>query len=76
MAQVTLVVNTGQKTPAPMSVVNDRRCHVSVIARSLDAADAEWALLAACHNHLKLFGHTGTNGLAELSTRRQADLDI
>ncbi len=35
-----------------------------VLLRGLDAADAEWALLAACHNLRKLFGHTGTTGLA------------
>lgn len=40
-----------------------------VLLRGLDAADAEWALLAACHNLRKLFGHTGTAGLARLNTR-------
>ena len=40
-----------------------------VLLRGLDAADAEWALLAACHNLRKLFGHTGTTGLAGLNTR-------
>lgn len=40
-----------------------------VLLRGLDAADAEWALLAACHNLRKLFGHTGTAGLAGLNTR-------
>lgn len=39
-----------------------------VLLRGLDAADAEWALLAACHNLRKLFGHTGTTGLAGLAT--------
>lgn len=39
-----------------------------VLLRGLDAADAEWALLAACHNLRKLFGHTGTTGLAQLAT--------
>lgn len=39
-----------------------------VLLRGLDAADAEWALLAACHNLRKLFGHTGTTGLARLAT--------
>lgn len=40
-----------------------------VLLRGLDAANAEWALLAACHNLRKLFGHTGTTGLSGLSTR-------
>ncbi|MEX2659183.1 MAG: IS1182 family transposase [Acidimicrobiales bacterium] len=35
-----------------------------VLLRGLDAADAEWALLAACHNLRKLFGHTGLAGLS------------
>lgn len=39
-----------------------------VLLRGLDAADAEWALLAACHNLRKLFNHTGTTGLARLTT--------
>jgi transposase len=39
-----------------------------VLLRGLDAADAEWALLAACHNLRKLFNHTGTSGLARLTT--------
>jgi transposase len=39
-----------------------------VLLRGLDAADAEWALLAACHNLRKLFGHTGITGLAGLPT--------
>lgn len=39
-----------------------------VLLRGLDAADAEWALLAACHNLRKLFGHTGTTGLPALAS--------
>lgn len=39
-----------------------------VLLRGLDAADAEWALLAACHNLRKLFNHTGTGGLSGLAT--------
>jgi len=35
-----------------------------VLLRGLDAADAEWALLAACHNLRKLFNHTVTSGPA------------
>jgi len=38
-----------------------------VLLRGLDAADAEWALLAACHNLRKLFNHTGTSGLEQLT---------
>lgn len=34
-----------------------------LLLRGLDAADAEWALLAACHNLRKLFNHRGTGGL-------------
>jgi putative transposase len=29
------VVDAGQKTPAPMSLFNDRECHISVIAHSM-----------------------------------------
>jgi transposase len=39
-----------------------------VLLRGLDAANAEWALLAACHNLRKLFAHTGTTGLAALAS--------
>lgn len=39
-----------------------------VLLRGLDAADAEWALLAACHNLRKLFGHTGLTGLTALAS--------
>lgn len=39
-----------------------------VLLRGLDAADAEWALLAACHNLRKLFNHTGTGGLRGLAS--------
>lgn len=44
-------------------------CHGGkrVLLRGLDAAQAEWALLAACHNLRKLFTHTGTTGLAGLA---------
>jgi IS5 family transposase len=38
-----------------------------LLLRGLDAAQAEWALLAACHNLRKLFGHSGTTGLAGLA---------
>lgn len=37
-----------------------------VLLRGLDNAQAEWALLAACHNLRKLFSHTGTTGLGHL----------
>lgn len=45
-------------------------CHGGkrILLRGLAAADAEWALLAACHNLRKLFAHTGTSGLAGLSS--------
>jgi transposase len=45
-------------------------CHggKKVLLRGLDAADAEWALLAACHNLRKLFNHTGASGLTGLAT--------
>lgn len=45
-------------------------CHGGkrVLLRGLAAADAEWALLAACHNLRKLFAHTGTTGLATLAS--------
>lgn len=39
-----------------------------VLLRGLDAAAAEWALLAAGHNLRKLFNHIGTGGLAGLET--------
>lgn len=39
-----------------------------VLLRGLDAADAEWALLAACHNLRKLFNYTGTGGLTGFAT--------
>jgi hypothetical protein len=32
--------------------------------RGSDAAQAEWAFLAACHNLRKLFSFTGTAGFA------------
>ena len=33
------MVDAGQKTPTPMSVFNDRKCQISVIAHSLGAAE-------------------------------------
>lgn len=39
-----------------------------VLLRGLEAAQAEWALLAACHNLRKLFGHHGTSGSAHLAS--------
>jgi hypothetical protein len=39
-----------------------------VLLRGLDAAEAEWALLAACHNLRKLFGHHGTTGADHLAS--------
>lgn len=39
-----------------------------VLLRGLDNAQAEWALLAACHNLRKLFGHHSTSGSAHLAS--------
>jgi hypothetical protein len=39
-----------------------------LLLRGLDAARGEWLLLAACHNLRKLHGHTGVQGLADLTT--------
>jgi transposase len=36
----------------------------NLLLRGQDAARAEWRLLAACHNLLKVFRHAGTSGLA------------
>lgn len=42
------------------TVQNGRR----LLLRGIDGARGEWRLLAACHNLLKVFRHTGTAGLA------------
>lgn len=36
----------------------------NLLLRGQDGARGEWRLLAACHNLLKVFRHTGTSGLA------------
>src|SRR5262249_61747578 len=36
----------------------------TLLLRGKDAARAEWRLLAACHNLLKVFGHLGAGALA------------
>jgi hypothetical protein len=40
-------------------------CHggKAVLLRGLEAADAEWHLLVACHNLRKLYGYGGTTAL-------------